>query len=818
MDQITQAIRSKLKALTPEQRIKLTKQLSPQQMALLKYDWDIVGRDKQVEPPGDWSTWLLLAGRGFGKMLDVETPIPTPYGWIRLGDIRVGDGVFDEAGNVCKVLKTFDGVPERAYRVTFSDRTFIDACDEHQWVTWARNVRVSYCNSIYEDNSRYPSTWPVWRSKRKNRHTGTVETYSNAPGAKICTTQEIANTLKIRGKSNHSIPCCAPLNLPDKDLLIDPYLLGLWLGDGDYNRPMLTIEDEDAKFILSELASRGIPHRVRDTKIAENCDRYYIGTPGEFEANLKTKNLYCNKHIPSVYFRASEQQRRDLLCGLMDSDGGANSKNGVEFSNSNKALADAVVELARSLGHKPVMHKHTARYKGKRCADRYRVIWRPTSPVFKLKRKADHISYESKRFFSNLHRLVRSVKPIEPKPMRCLTVDSKYSMFLAGEGMIPTHNTRTICEWARKQAEEMPGSRGALVARTPADVRDVLVEGESGLLNISPAWFMPEWEPSKRRLTWPNGSMATTFSAFEPEALRGPQHHWAICDELGSWKFPEAWDMLMFGLRLGANPRCAVATTPRPVRVIRELLNLPTTAVTKGTTYENRANLAEMFFQHIISKYEDTTLGRQELMGELFDSMPGALWLRDNIDKYRVKKAPNLVLMIVAIDPAVSANEDSNETGIVLVGLDSQNHSYVFGDLSGKMSPAKWGKVAVEAYRDHKADYVVAEVNQGGDLVEEIIKSAAGKKSVVYRAVRASRGKRTRAEPIAALYEQGKVHHVGVFPDLEDQMCNWLPGEESPDRMDALVWGLTELNRSAINAFHGITLPKGMQRDSPWRI
>lgn len=373
-------------------------------------------------------------------------------------------------------------------------------------------------------------------------------------------------------------------------------------------------------------------------------------------------------------------------------------------------------------------------------------------------------------------------------------------LILAGRGF---GKTRTAMEWARLQAEAMPGCRGALVGRTAADVRDVLVEGESGILAVSPPWFMPVYEPSKRRVTWPNGSLATLYSADKPDVLRGPQHHWAVADELAAWRFEEAWDMLMMGLRLGRHPRVLIATTPRPTKIIKDLLADANTATTRGSTFENRSNLAPAFFRQILRRYEGTRLGRQELYAEVLDDVPGALWTRDVLDAERVKAAPSaLQRIVVAIDPAATADEESSETGIVVAGVDAQERGYVLEDATVRGSPAQWAEMAVRMYDRWQADRIVAEVNQGGDMVEHTVRTAARElaerkerttRNVSFRQVRATRGKHTRAEPISALYEQGRVHHVGMFAELEDQMCTWVPGEDSPDRMDALVWALTEL-------------------------
>lgn len=357
--------------------------------------------------------------------------------------------------------------------------------------------------------------------------------------------------------------------------------------------------------------------------------------------------------------------------------------------------------------------------------------------------------------------------------------------------------TRSGAEWVTKMAREYPGCRIAVVARTAADARDVMVEGESGILAVAPPWFEPEYLPSKRRIVWPNGSMATLYSGEEPDQLRGPQHHFALCDELASWSRPEAFDMLMFGLRLGQHPRVAITTTPRPTPLIKELLKDPTCVVVRGSTYENRANLAPTFFSQIVRKYEGTRLGRQELYAEILDDNPGALWSRDLLEATRVTGTPDLfrslVRVVVGVDPEASSAEEAAETGIIVAGLGADGHGYVLDDMTIRGSPYEWGRQVVSAYEKHQGDRVVPEINNGGEMVEYVIHSIDP--SVAVRTVRASRSKQARAEPVAALYEQHRVHHVGVYAELEDQMVEWVPGtgQASPDRIDALVWALTDL-------------------------
>ncbi len=390
-------------------------------------------------------------------------------------------------------------------------------------------------------------------------------------------------------------------------------------------------------------------------------------------------------------------------------------------------------------------------------------------------------------------------------------------LLLGGRGF---GKTRTAAEWVRSLAERGLDRRIALLGRTSSDVRDVMIEGESGLLSISPPWFKPVYEPSKRRLTWPNGVIATTFSADEPDMLRGPQFHAAWCDELAAFKNVAAWDNLRFGLRLGRRPRVVVSTTPRPTDEIRALVKDPTTHVTRGSTYENKRNLAPDFLSRILAKYEGTRLGDQEIHAMVLDDTEGALWTQALVDASRADKAPEeFKRIVVAVDPAVTSKATSDETGIVTVGLDWEGRAWVLDDDSGLMKAEAWALKAIERYNARQADLIVGEVNNGGDLIEVNLRAVHGGRNVPFKAVHASRGKAVRAEPVASLYEQGKVKHVGRFAQLESQMTTFVPGvtTKSPDRMDALVWGLTELMLGAGLEFMSMDLDVG-ERSAPHLI
>ena len=372
-------------------------------------------------------------------------------------------------------------------------------------------------------------------------------------------------------------------------------------------------------------------------------------------------------------------------------------------------------------------------------------------------------------------------------------------LVLAGRGF---GKSRTGAEWIRNEVESGRRGRLALVARTSADVRDVLIEGEAGLLAISPPWNRPVYEPSKRRLTWPNSATATAYSADEPDLLRGPAHDGAWCDEIASWRFAEAaWSNLMFGLRLGSDPRVVATTTPKPTAFLRRLIADPRTRVTRGRTLENAANLAPGFLNAVVARYQGTRLGRQELDGMLLEDAAGALWKRETIEAHRVAVAPELTRIVVALDPSGTANENSDACGIIVAGVAADGHGYVLDDRTAIMSPAQWGALAVSLYQTFQADRIVAETNFGALMVEQTIRTVRDEHdrpigaNVPFTKLTASRGKMARSEPVAALFEQGRVHMVGAFPELEDELAGWEPGsgQRSPNRLDALVWCLSEL-------------------------
>lgn len=372
-------------------------------------------------------------------------------------------------------------------------------------------------------------------------------------------------------------------------------------------------------------------------------------------------------------------------------------------------------------------------------------------------------------------------------------------LVLAGRGY---GKTRIGAEAVNEKARTT--ERIGLIAETAADARDVMVEGESGIIAHSPEDFMPHYEPSKRRLTWPNGSKAFTYSGDDPEQMRGPQHGFVWADDIAKWRhLRNSWDNMEFGLRLGDDPRWVATTTPRPIPLLREMIKDLSVVVTRGNTYDNAPNVPKTFINRITKRYKGTRLGRQEIYAEIIEDTPGALWTQALIEKHRITTAPDMVRIVVAIDPPATSGEESSEAGIVVVGKDGKKHGYTLDDRSQHATPLEWASAGIDAFNDWNADLIVAEKNNGGEMVEHTLRSVNPK--IPVKLVHASRGKYTRAEPISALYEQGEFHHVGVFGALEDQMCTYVPGEESPDHMDALVWGATEL-------FPNLVLPGPMKK------
>lgn len=781
----------------------------------LEHDnWDFRhARADQHPPKGDWFVWASLSGRGSGKALDVDTPIRTVDGWVRMGDLQDGDVVFDEQGQPCTILKAHDPyVAETMYRVHFSDGTAIDADGEHLWVT-LNHLDRKRLNRAKED---IPTDWA-----------------SRPP----INTHEMFQTQAygLRGDRSHCIPVAGPLEQSEATLPISPYALGVWLGDGTSGTGQATIADQDYPEIAALLSDE--PLTAARRKEGAACATYRMGArPGvrnekmqwapndSLHSRLREQGLLHNKHIPKAYLQASVGQRLELLRGLMDTDGYADpKKNTVEFTSVTRALAEGVLELARSLSEKPVLAEGRAMLNGVDYGPKYRVTWRPSVYTpFNLQRKAAAVKPAGAQAMRLRHRMIAKVEVIQPTTVRCITVDSPHSMYLAGRALIPTHNTALGSRWVHRMTKV--AGRIALIAPTGPDARETLIEGETGILATAKPGEKPTWEPSRRRLTWPNGAIATAFSGEEPDRLRGPQHHIAWVDEGAHIPLIEdVWSNLVFGLRLGKRPRICLTTTPIPSKWMKRIEADPLTVVVRMSTYANRHNLPEHFLKQIRDRYENTRLGRQEIHGEVLGDVEGALWNYDMIDPYRYDEAPeSLDRVCVSIDPAGSTNERSDETGILVLGVQGTDY-YVLEDHSGKYTPSGWASKAISLAEKHSGT-IVAERNYGGDMVRTVLEKQCegGPLPPRIETVVSRRGKVIRAEPVAALYEKGKVHHpkhkdtpqgpVSPLDEYESQLCEWVPGKKSPDRLDAGVHGITFLAKTAAPA--SIASPTAID----WRI
>jgi len=623
--------------------------------------------------------------------------------------------------------------------------------------------RPTYKITFNDDSVIYADENHKWEVK--DRKTRMKKRYLNKTEPSIKRTKELIENVKVYGNTNFSVDKTKPLKLQEKKVPVHPYILGYWLGDGRVRGTDFTTADQEVIDYMKKLGY----------DISNHNSKYHYRILNSMD-EFRELDILNNKHIPDIYLFNSYEKRQQLLRGLMDSDGTITKEGKCSFANTNLKLIKQVQQLVAMQGHKP--RKLRSRKKEEMYKTNYRFSFTPKGDevIFNIPRKQDRVRNST---VTNDYRLITSIEKVEPQKTQCIQVDSPSSLFLAGRNLIPTHN--------------------------------------SGLLNIYPEEESPRYKPSKRRVEFTDGSQAFLYSSEKPERLRGPQHHLAWCDEMGAWGggnpkvARNTWDMLQMGLRLGQHPQSIVTTTPKPMELIIELVEDDNCFVTRGSTYDNMSNLPNSFVNSILKKYEGTRLGKQELDAELLLEVPDALWDTTMLDENRVTitDVPTMKRVIVAVDPAVSNNEDSDETGIVVVGRGQDDEGYILADYSIKSKTNIWAKKVSDAYHAEKADLVVGEVNNGGDLVESVLKTVD--KNMNYESVRASRGKAIRAEPISGLYEQGRIHHIGEFEELEKQMCKWSPKDSntSPDRMDALVWGLTELFVNEDQASSLVTMLQG---------
>ena len=480
--------------------------------------WTSTARPNQLPPDGDWTEMGYMAGRGFGKGLALHTPIRTPSGWTTMGDLVAGSVIYDETGATCRVVKAHEPyTPASLYRVAFSDGSHLIADGEHQWVTWTHAERKRFLRT--HRTCSFPRDWASYEQPVFDSW-GNVRGWS---GPAVRTTDDLLATLThgTRGDRNHCIPTCGDLSGMPQDLRIPPWILGYWLGNGGTNSGVIACHQQDAAEVAGAFSGY-LPQFYGNGRD--------FGTRG-LAPQLRSLGVLGNKHVPEAYLLASAPERRALLAGLLDSDGHCSKAAGViEFCSTTRALADAVVYLARSLGQKPVLSEDRARLNGRDCGPRYRVTWRSTYQPFHLPRKAAAWRPPAAQGLRNAHRMVVSITPVPIETVRCITVDSPNSLYLAGEALIPTHNTRVGAEWLGRVAwEDKQALPKAVVAPTQNDVRFTCFEGQSGLLSVIPPECIDTYSSSDLLLTLTNGTPIRGFSAEKAERLRGPEHSHAWC-------------------------------------------------------------------------------------------------------------------------------------------------------------------------------------------------------------------------------------------------------------------------------------------------
>lgn len=620
--------------------------------------WRVSAHDYQIFPKGDWTTWLMLAGRGAGKALALDTPIPTPSGWTTMGALRDGDTVFDETGKPCRVVQAHPVLHGReCFKVTFSDGAEVIADAEHLWKTQTRRKRKSLGRINGRGDPRKPQCLPIAYRE-------------------IFTTAEIAASLYDGKEVNHAVRVAGALQLPEKELPIDPYVLGAWLGDGSSATGEITTCDFG---VLDEIEAAG--ETVGSARETGNASFTYsisphaptvrkgvqgfIRDPRSLTGRLQQLGVRWNKHIPDAYLRASQDQRAALLQGLMDTDGYVSERGIAEFCSTNKVLADGVMELVLSLGIKATFKTGRATINGRDCGPKYRVMFTPYQRVFRLERKAMRVNLgggaQAER---QRRRYIVAVEPVPSVPVRCITVDSPSRLYLCSRWMIPTHNTRTAAENLRDLAYFNPGSRLLVSAPTWNDIDKTCFNGESGLLAVIPPQLISKVNQSDFTIELINGSLIESISAEKPERFRGRQFHGGWCDELAAWQYAEeAWSLMMMCMRLGTHPRIIATTTPKPRELIKQLVKDPHTVITRASTYDNMGNLAPTMQRELL-KWEGTKYGRQEIYGELLDPEDGGIIKREWWRLWPASQPiPRFEFIVVSLDTAFTEKTLDKKTG-----------------------------------------------------------------------------------------------------------------------------------------------------------
>lgn len=641
---------------------------------------------KQIPPEGDWDQLIFKSGRGFGKLVSLETEIPTPTGWTTMGMLRVGDEVFDERGQPCVVTGKYYPPVTQAYRMTFSDGSIIEADADHQWVTWTHRDRKQYLR--HGTKIDFPPDWATWRGHIHRGGRSTKGTVIGSFGAEVRTTEQIRATLthSARRDTNHCIPLAGALQLPHARLPVDPWVLGYWLGNGSTGSGHITSGSHkgqmDSGHVCAQIRAAGLEVRCTDNPLRGSSSVRPIG----LERHLEEALVLDQKHVPSIYLRASEPQRLALLRGLLDSDGYA-SKSSVEFCSTQRILAEAVYELVVSLSERCVFSEGRATLDGRDMGPKYRVTWRPSRyNPFSLPRKAALVGEIGAQGLRMRHRMIDNIEPIPAKPMACISVDSPSRMYLVGRAMIPTHNTRAETEWMFWEGWRLGGSFGPAlrfhaVAPTIGDVRGTIFEGPSGFQSVIPAECLRggSWNTAFSSsqpggfLHLANGTIIRGFGVKEQGArLRGPQCHALIGDELREWDHPpgnleKSYDNMMYGLRLpwpdGSSCRAVLGTTPKAIPFLKKLYKMPGVKVVTGSTYENEKNLDAAFRRRILTK-EGTKSGRVEIYAEDIEADEDGIFKKHWIRVWpKGKKLPEFVYIVMSLDTAFETEHQDPKGG-----------------------------------------------------------------------------------------------------------------------------------------------------------
>lgn len=708
-----------------------------------------------------------------------------------MGELKDGDSVFDEQGKPCKVIKAHDVLINRkCYILKFSDGSEIVADEDHLWKTWTHAARKSH------GRAKNPSIHP-----------------------QIVTTKEIRETLTHceRGDLNHSIRCTKPLSFPKIPLPIAPYLLGLWLGDGHSSAGAITTMDPE---IIQAFRDDGYHCKAWQSANTGKATTY--GIHG-FHRPLRKLGLINNKHIPEIYQRSSEGQRRALLQGLLDTDGSCDSRNGarIEITQVRKNLALEIHELALGLGYKATLNEGRAILEGRDCGPKYRVCFGAYSDqkLFKLPRKQMLLVPPGNQSTRNCTRYITAVEPVETRPVRCITVDSPSKMYLCGRTLIPTHNTFLSSNWLAQEAIDYPGDY-ATIGKTDNQVQETNLFGPSGILRALEARGM-KTRPDRRSgiIRCNNGSTVYGFSERSSDRVRGYTLSGALFDELAFYNDPKSvFEEIGFAIRAGRSKR-VITTTPskKSMAFMRALAASPVTKTTKGSSLANIANLSDGFLADLQAK-KGSYIYRVEIDGELVDS-EGLLFNAEHIGRPQRYISPqSMDRTVVGVDPAMSTSEDAGLSGIVVCGTKETNaedgkretRGFVLGNYSVKGTPHQVVTRALEAYYSFNCEAIVIEKNQGGHFLEAAFRNADANARL--KMVTASQGKALRAEPIALLYEMGRIFHVRDFPDLEMEMLEFDPDavrtkHNSPDQLDALIWAFTYLFERKLQKVKMITEP-----------